>query len=138
MLNQLYIQSLQITFNKTYCTNLVKNLEKNGYCDANPFNGIINIGLYITDYTLRNVFVTVQTKMPTEKQSEYHLWIRPLSKEVYIATPPVTTNIETDPGFSKDLFRPIDEVYSFLNGGTGWYKELTVIDDIENWIIGTF
>lgn len=136
MLNQLYIQSLQITLNKTYCSKLVDNLERMGHCDAKPFNGFVDIGLYISDYTMRSVYLTVQTKMPDFKMSEYHIWIRPLSKEVYMATPPITTDIETDPGFSNDLFRPIDEVYSYLNGGTGWYKEVSLPDDTESWIIG--
>lgn len=133
MLNQLYIQSLQITFNRHYVESMVKNLQGMGYSDANPFNGSVHIGLYIGDYTLRSVYVTVQTKMPSQALDEYHLWIRPLSKEVYVATPPITPEIEVDPGFSQDLFRPIDEVYSYLNGGTGWYKPVQVIDDLQSW-----
>lgn len=133
MLNQLYIQSLQITFNKAYNENLVRKLQSMGFNDANPFNEILHIGLYISDYTLRSVFLTVQTKMPTQALSEYHVWLRPLSKEIYVATPPLTSHIEIDPGFKDVLFRPIDEVYSYLNGGTGWYEYPEVLDDTRTW-----
>ena len=119
MLNQNYIQTIQQTFNKGYNGRLVTKLEKAGHNDSNPFNNTIHLGLVISDYTLRDVFLSVQTKKPDNVVGEYHIWVRPLSKEVFLGMP-------------DNTFKHIDEVYSLING-SGMMLPPTIIDDSATW-----
>ena len=119
MINQNFIQSIQQTFNKTYNGKMVDRLQKAGHSDTNPFNGKIHLGLYIPDYTMRDVFLTVQTKKPDNVIGEYHVWVRPLSKEVYLGMP-------------DNTFKHVDEVYALVNG-SGMLLPATIIDDTKSW-----
>lgn len=118
MVNQSFIQSIQQVFNKEYISAMVHRLQKAGHSDSNPFNNKVDLGLTMTDYTMRDIMVTVQTKKPTHVLAEYHVWIRPLSKEVYL-------------GVSGD-FKHIDEVYSVING-SGFYPVAALPDDSNSW-----
>ena len=118
-MNQNFVVSIQQTFTKDYNTKMVQRLQSEGFNDANPFDKNIHMGLYLSDYTMRNIHLTVQTKAPTNVIGEYHVWVRPLSKEVYLGLPDGT-------------FKHIDEVYAIVNG-SGSILPTTVLDDTGTW-----
>ena len=118
-MNQNFVVSLQQTFNKDYNTKMVVRLRNEGFSDANPFDDNIHVGLYLTDYTMRNVHLTVQTKQPETVIGEYHVWVRPLSKEVYL-------------GLVDGTFKHVDEVYAILNGSSS-ILPTTILDDTRTW-----
>lgn len=112
MINQNNLMVITQTFTKAYNSKFVQRLRKAGYNDANPYNELHVLSVDL--FQLKNVMVSVQTKVPTYYVGDYHVWIRPLSKETYLGT--------------NSGFKHVDEVYMIINGGTDWYVPSPLID----------
>ena len=102
-----------------YVRRLVFNLKKMGHNDANPFIGKVIISAPIPENVSARVTLQVQTKQPSVKLSDYHVWIRPLSGQVIIMT--------------EDGPMDVDVVYGILNGSDG-IPPAACIDDTNTWL----
>ena len=114
MLNVHYITGIQMAFTEQYITSMLKNLKSMGYGSSKPFSSEILVAAPIPDTLPIKAWLTVQQNEPQHRLSEYHIWLKPLSQQIYIITPQGPMLIDT--------------VYGILNGSEG-IEASTFIDD---------